>query len=154
MDVDPKLAYWTWAWLNMSIAVGSGAAGIQKIRRGAVAQHKRRMLIFACLVLLFLVSYVPKVLLLGGENLEVWRPSGVYVLRFHELCVFTMLASGTIALRLAYRLGLARGVPPVEVDSRALRLHRGAGRIAVLSGAVGLLSAAYVLIGMYGRLGA
>ena len=149
--MDPKTAYWTWAWLNMALAVGTGLAGVRRIRRGEIQQHKRRMLFFVGLIVLFLLSYVLKLIVLGRENLELWKLSFVYMLRFHELCVLTMVVSASIAVRLAYALGLARGVPPAEVDPVRLRRHRRAGATALAGGVVGLLSAAYVLFGMYAR---
>ncbi len=152
MKLDPKVLYWTWAWANMALVVGVGLWGVRQIRRGAIAAHKRRMLTAGALVILFLVSFVLKLLLLGPEALEVWAPSFVYVLRLHEACVFTMLVAGTRAVYLAYKLRLANTDGSASDDPRRRRSHRRAGWTAVIAGALGLLTSAYVLLGMYQRL--
>ncbi len=152
MDLDARVAYWTWAWLNMGIAVGAGYTGIRHIRRRAVRGHQRRMLLFGGLVVLFLLSYPVKLALLGPEDLELWAPHFVWTLRVHELLVLTMVVSMVIAIRIPYKLGIPRGTPPESVEPSRLRPHRRAGWVAALSGAGGLLTAAYVLFGMYDRL--
>lgn len=157
MSLDPKLIYWTWAWINMVVIVAIAAAGVRRIRRGEILRHRRRMLTAAALVLLFLVSYVFKVILLGREPLETWSPGHVWVLRFHELCVAVMLVAGSTAVYLARRLGLATDAPRQEnpaAQQRGRRLHRRAGWTAVVAATLGIASAGYVLRGMYERLGA
>ena len=152
MNLDPKVLYWTWAWANMVLVVGVAFWGVRQIRRGAIAAHKRRMLTAGALVILFLVSFVLKLLLLGPEALDVWAPSFVYVLRLHEACVFTMLVAGTRAVYLAYKLRLANADGSASHDPRRRRSHRRAGWTALTAGTLGLLTSAYVLLGMYQRL--
>ena len=62
-----------------------------------------------------------------------------------------MVVSGGLALRLAYRLGLARWGSGAEIDPAGLARHRAAGKTALGAGIAGLVSAAYVLLGMYLR---
>jgi len=150
MSVDPKLLYWTWAWANMAVVVGLAFSGVREIRRHAIARHRRRMLTAAALVLVFLLSYVCKTALLGYEELELWEPTFVYVLRVHEVCIFTMLLAGGTAVYLARRLRLAAGAES-NPGARGLRRHRRAGWTALISGTLGLLTSAYVLFGMYQR---
>ncbi len=157
MDIDPKLTFWTGAWINMLLALACGFAGVRQIRRGEVAAHRRRMLGACALVVLFLVSYVFKVALLGPEALETWSQRFVVVLRVHEACIFSMLVSGSIAVYLAHKLGLR----DVQFDAdgrvvnahRTLHIHRRAGWAALISGVLGLFTSAYVLYGMAARLG-
>jgi uncharacterized membrane protein YozB (DUF420 family) len=146
----PKLAYWTWAFANMLLLVGLAALGVRRVRVRQVAAHRRFMLSAAALVLLFVTSYVAKVLVLGRELLHAWEPFYVMVLRVHEACIAVMLTAGALALVQARVRGLARGVPP----RGRTRLHRAAGWTALAAGVLGIATAAVVLAGMYQRLGA
>src|SRR4029453_11856267 len=96
--------------------------GARCARRGDFARHARSMRAAALLVGLFLVSYGGKVAVLGRGALATRGGSAVAMLRFHELCVFSMLLGGGLALTLGRRLratrtvtgsaGGARGGPP------------------------------------------
>lgn len=148
--MDPKVAYWTGAWLDMLLAVGLAWRGVRLARRGDYARHRRCMLAAMALILGFLVSYALKVVLLGREELELWTSWYVQLLRFHELCIAVMLVSGGYALTLALR----RGMPIASGEAReATHLrHRRAGRTAVAAALLGALTASWVLWGMYERL--
>jgi len=153
--MDPKLIYWTGATLNMAVLLGLAVRGAGRARSGQVASHRRFMLSSVALVLAFVVSYLFKLLFLGREHLDTWTSGAVWTLRFHELCVFTMLISGGLA---AWRgIGLARTRALLDSETapeprpEELRSHRLAGRVAVSAAALGLLSAGAVLGGMYGR---
>ncbi len=148
--MDPKVAYWTGAWLNMLAIMGLAALGVRNVRQGNYARHKRYMIAAVSLVGLFLASYGVKVIVLGREQLELWPRSDVYVLRFHELCVATLVVGACWALGLALRRGMP--LPPGEPRERTHLWHRRAGRAAVTGMALGLLSATWVLWGMYARL--
>jgi uncharacterized membrane protein YozB (DUF420 family) len=152
--MDPKVAYWTGALLNMGAAVALAAFGVRRIRAGAIAAHRRLMLGAGVLVAGFLVSYVAKVWLLGREALETWDPRFVHVLRFHELCVAFMVLGGGTALYLATTGRFAKLQAPSDPAKRTrrIRIHRAAGWTAVVSSALGVVSAGYVLYGMYARL--
>ena len=151
--VDPKVVYWTFAWLDLALAVGCACSGVIQIRRGRIEAHRRRMLLGASLILLFLLSYPVKLGFLGREALEEWAPSFVGVLRFHELCILVMLIAGVLAIRLGARIRPAPDATLSEADPAARRSHRLAGRTAFVAALAGLLSSAYVLLGMYLRLG-
>ena len=155
--MDPKLVFWTAATLNMALLWGFAVIGVRRIRAGATASHRRAMLVSAGLVVAFVVSYGFKLLLLGREDLSLWTPAAVWTLRFHELCVFTMLISGGLALRRGLALARTRALDPDAAAPEPLpgdlRRHRSAGRIAVIAGGLGLLSACAVLRGMYERAG-
>lgn len=114
------------------------------------------MLTAAALVLVFVVSYVFKLALLGRESLSVWSTSSIYVLRFHELCVAVMLVAGALALwrgsKLAHTRLLQEAPDAPEPEPEQLVRHRRAGRTAVTAALLGMLSAAVVLAGMYARL--
>jgi uncharacterized membrane protein YozB (DUF420 family) len=152
--VDAKVGYWTAAWFNMALIVCLAAAGIAQARRGRYAAHERLMWAGAGLVILFVLSYAAKLYLLGREALETWSPEFRTALRVHELCVAVMLIAGVTALAQAQRLDLAS--PAARAHAAAalaagVRLHRRAGKIALAAGVCGLLTAAYVLYGMYQR---
>jgi len=147
--LDAKVAYWTAALANMLAAFASACAGVRAVRRGDVARHRRAMKTAALLVALFLVSYGVKVAVLGREALEQWEPRFVAVLRMHETFVAAMVLGGALALALALGLRLEQ-----ERARRraAARTHRIAGWTALVSCALGVATAGYVLYGMYARL--
>jgi uncharacterized membrane protein YozB (DUF420 family) len=152
--VDPKVVYWTGALLNMVAAVAIAGVGVRRIRRSEIAGHQRLMKLAALLVVLFVLSYGVKLFVLGREHLELWEPRFRSVLRFHELCVLVMVLAGSRALWVATRRGLALPVSVERRDSRArdARQHRLAGWTALCASALGAVTAAYVLYGMYARL--
>ncbi|HXX48145.1 MAG TPA: DUF420 domain-containing protein [Myxococcota bacterium] len=153
MAVDAKVLYWTAALLNMVAAFGCAIAGVLRIRRGEVATHRRAMKTAALLVVLFLISYLLKVEALGRERLELWEPRFVAVLRMHETFVGAMVLAGALALSLASGLGLVRiGRAAPGRRTFGARAHRWAGWTAIVSCALGVATAAYVLYGMYARL--
>jgi uncharacterized membrane protein YozB (DUF420 family) len=155
--MDPRLAYWTFALVDMLGVVGFAAAGVSAVRRGEPTRHRRCMLTAAALVVLFVVSYVVKLAALGHEDLASWGALSIGVLRIHELCVLTMVVAGAIALSRSLRLRGSRNFtlrpedPPAPAAS--VRWHRGAGRTAVCAAALGFVLAACVLAGMYRRAG-
>jgi len=155
--MDPKLAFWTAATLNMALLWGVAVFGVRRIRAGATASHRRAMLVSAGLVVAFVVSYAFKLLFLGREDLSTWSSAAVWTLRFHELCVFTMLVSGGLALRRGMALARTRLLDPDDSAPQPqpadLRRHRTPGRVALIAAGLGLLSACAVLRGMYERAG-
>lgn len=150
-----KFAYWAWALLNMGVLVACAYAGVRAMRRSRdVLRHRRLMLTAAGLVLLFLLTYVFKVALLGRENLAAWEAGYRYALWFHETCVLFMVVGGAVAVTQALRLRLrALATDPThQPDPAGVRLHRRAGWTAVVSATLAVVSALAVLLGMYGRL--
>jgi uncharacterized membrane protein YozB (DUF420 family) len=153
VELDPKVAYWTGALANMLAAVACAVLGVRRVRRGDVAGHARLMKTAGVLVALFLVSYVVKVFALGREQLELWEPRYVHVLRFHELCIAAMVLAGGTAFTIGIRRRLVDPIARAEAArGTILRTHRRAGWTALISSAVGATAAAYVLYGMYARL--
>jgi uncharacterized membrane protein YozB (DUF420 family) len=155
--MDARLAYWTFALVNMVCVVGFAAAGVRAVRGGDTPRHRRCMLTAATLVVLFVVSYVVKLAALGREDLSTWGALSIAVLRSHELCVLTMVVAGGVALSRALRLRATRNFTRRSEDPPALaatvRWHRGAGRTAAIAASLGLLLAACILAGMYRRAG-
>jgi uncharacterized membrane protein YozB (DUF420 family) len=153
VELDPKVVYWTAALANMLAAIACACLGVRRVRGGDVAGHARLMKSAGALVGLFLVSYAVKVLALGREQLELWEPRYVHVLRFHELCIALMVLAGGTAFAIATRRRL---IDPVARAAAArgtiLRTHRRAGWTAIASSLLGAAGAAYVLYGMYARL--
>ena len=153
--MDAKVVYWTGAWLNFSLLLAFVVVGVRRVRAGEVAGHRRAMMTASCLVLLFLLSYVLKLMLLGREDLSLWLPRDVNVLRFHETCVAVMVLAGGFALFLGRRMRGTRSFTRDKSDPVAAqgltRTHRLAGRSAGVGAALGWLSAAMVLLGMWSR---
>jgi hypothetical protein len=155
--MDARLAYWTFALLDLTAVVAFALAGVSALRRGDVPRHQRRMLTAASLVGVFLLSYLFKVWLIGREDLASWDATSIWMLRIHELCVFAMLAAGTVAGTRALRLRRTRNATRDPRDPPAtpelVRWHRGAGKTAVCAAALALGFAGLVLAGMYRRAG-
>ena len=155
--MDPRLAYWTFALLDLTAVVGFAMAGVSALRRGDVPRHRRRMLTAAALVGVFLISYLCKLALIGREDRASWGAISIWVLRIHELCVLTMLVAGAIAGTRALRLRRTRnatrdpGDPPAAAE--LVRWHRGAGKTAVCAAVLALGLAGLILAGMYRRAG-
>jgi uncharacterized membrane protein YozB (DUF420 family) len=153
MGIDPKTAYWTGALVNMGVVFALLLAGALAIRRGRVRLHKRCMLTAAALVGVFLLSYVGKLAFLGREQLELWSSSYVWTLRFHEACVAGLVIGGGVAIYQAVKLNLfaRESSPPGTSLPEGTHRHRRAGWTAIVGAGLGILSAAYILQGMYVR---
>ena len=154
--LDPKVIYWTFAFINMGFVVGLSLYAVAQIRAGNPARHRRMMLIASSLVVGFLVSYGLKLEFLGREDLSVWSDVAVWTLRFHECCVLVMVVGGALALRWGSRLRATRlfslNSDDPAPDSSLLTRHRFAGRTAVVGAGLGFVSAGFVLAGMYARM--
>ena len=153
--MDPKIAFWTAALVNLLVIVTLISVGIRSVRRGQVSRHRRCMKTSAGLVVAFLVSYAVKVVLLGRESLSDWSGAAVINLRIHELCILTMVSAGAVALLRARGMRNTRnvsGLPgdPLALDS-TLRGHRRAGWTAAIGAGLGFATAALLLAGMYRR---
>ena len=141
--------------MNLLVICLLALHGVALVRRREFSRHRRHMVAAACLVGVFLVAYVIKVLALGGEDLSTWSDGAVALLRFHEFCVVVMLIGGGAALGLGRRLAKTRLFTGEASDpqptARQLRLHRLAGRAGVGGALLGFVTAAFVLVGMFGR---
>ena len=156
--MNPSLAFWTAALINLLAIVALVAIGIRNIRRGNLSQHRRCMKSAAALVVCFFGIYPIKVLWFGRERLPEWSGQAVAVLRIHELCVFAMLVGGVVALILSRKMHSNRSQPTRLPDaplasSRTLQSHRKAGWTAAIGAGLALLTAAIVIAGMYERVG-
>lgn len=153
--MDPKLVFWTAALVNLSVIVTLMIVGIVNIRKGRVAIHRRCMQTSAWLVAGFLASYVLKLALLGREPLSAWSSGAVANLRFHELCVLTMVVGGSVALFRARQMRATRNVTRVPEDPAAsevtIRWHHRAGWSAAVGACLGFATAIFVLAGMFER---
>jgi uncharacterized membrane protein YozB (DUF420 family) len=154
--MDPNLAFWTAALLDLLAIASLIAIGIRSIRRGHLAWHRRCMKTAAALVGCFLAIYPLKLLCFGRERLPEWSGQALVVLRIHEACVFAMLIGGLVALMLSRKMQRSRNqltqLPDAPLaPSRTLRRHRRAGWSAAIGAGLALLTAAMVLLGMYER---
>jgi uncharacterized membrane protein YozB (DUF420 family) len=156
--MNPSLAFWTAALINLCAIVTLVAIGIRNIRRGKLSHHRRCMKTAAVLVACFLGIYPIKVLWFGRERLPEWSGQAVAVLRIHELCVLVMIVGGVTALFLSRKMHRSRNrltdLPDGPLaSSRTLRRHRMAGWTAAIGAGLALLTAAIVIAGMYERVG-
>ncbi len=153
--MDPKLAFWTAALVNLFVIVVLVSVGIFHIRQGRVAIHRRCMKISASLVAGFLGSYVLKLTFLGREQLSVWSSGAVSNLRLHEVCVLTMVVAGSVALFRARQMRATRNVTHAPDDPIApeatVRWHHRAGWSAAVGAGLGFATAVFVLAGMFQR---
>ncbi len=154
----PNLAFWTAVLVDLLAIVVLVAIGIRSIRRGNLSRHRRCMKSSAVLVACFFGIYPLKLLWLGRERLPEWSGQAVAILRIHEFCVFAMLVGGLIALILSQKMHRKRNqlthLPDAPLaSSRILRRHRQAGWTAAIGAGLAFLTAATVLVGMYGRAG-
>jgi uncharacterized membrane protein YozB (DUF420 family) len=153
--MDPKLFFWTLALADLGVLCAVALLGIRYARSGEIARHKRAMKIASLLVVGFLGSYVLKLQFLGREDMSLWTPLDVWVLRIHELFVLQMLIGGSIAWIQARKLLgtqlVTRDTNDPLPDAQVVRVHRLAGRTAVVGAILAFLMAIGVLAGMYGR---
>ena len=153
--MDPRLLYWTVALIDLGVLCGFALLGVRHARRGEIARHRRAMKIASLLVVVFLVSYGIKLAVLGKEDRSAWTLLDVWVLGIHELFVLQMVVAGSVAWVQARKLLPTRLVThdPQDPapDPRTARIHRIAGRLAVLGAVLGFVLAVGVLAGMYAR---
>jgi uncharacterized membrane protein YozB (DUF420 family) len=155
-SLDPKVLFWTGAFINMNVVVGLAIFGVKRLREGFPSRHRSLMITASLLVVGFILAYVLKLVFLGREDLSVWSQAAVWTLRFHETCVLTMVVGGALALRWGSQLSTTRSFTlnpeDPEADPALVNRHRRAGRTAVIGAALGLASSGFVLQGMYARL--
>ena len=152
--MDAKLVFWTLALVNLAVMVGCTLVGVRRIRAKDVRGHRRMMLTAASLVVLFLVAYGIKVVTLGHEDKSRWTSLDYTVLYVHETCIAVMLLAGGYAgyRALRFRRSLPEGdLPPAERRLADRRDHRRAGWAAAVASALAFVTAAGVLVRMYGR---
>ena len=153
--MDAKLFYWTGALVNMAAMFGFLVVGVRAIRAGEVAKHRRSMLTAAALVIGFLISFLLKSYMIGFEDFTLWSRLAVTNLRVHETFVSLMILAASVALVQAWRMRDTRNVTKDRehemAPDRTVWWHRRAGWTAVVAGGFGLLTAAFVLIGMLQR---
>ena len=155
--MDPKTLFWTGAFANMGLVLALAVSGVWQRRRGDIPRHRRRMVLAAALVGLFLASYVLKLAFLGREALHTWSSGAIWTLRIHEACIAVMLLGGAVAGLRALGLRRTRNATrnpsdPLAAPSLAA-WHRRAGWAAVVAAGLGFASAGLVLAGMYQRAG-
>ena len=154
--MNPSLAFWTAALVNLLAVSALTAIGIRAIRRNQLARHRRCMKTAAALVACFLAAYPLKLLWLGREPISEWSGEAVLILRIHEICVFAMTAAGLAALMFSRAMHSNRNrlihLPDAPLAPQpALQRHRMAGWTAAIGAGLALLTAAKVLLGMYER---
>lgn len=153
--MNATLLFWTAALVNLGVLCLVALLGVRYARRGEIARHQRAMKIASLLVVGFLGSYVLKVVFLGREDQSVWSALDVWVLRVHELFVLIMLIAGGVAWLQVRKLAGTRLVThdpaDPQPDPKVVRIHRLAGRTAVIGSVLGFLLAVGVLVGMYAR---
>ncbi len=155
--MDAKVLYWTGAFINMGFVVGLALHGVSQLRAGNPGRHRAMMISSTCLVLAFIVSYACKLQLLGREDLTMWSSTAVSILRFHETCVLAMVVAGAAGLYWGRELRATQSFSlnpegPLAPASVARR-HRRSGQVALAGAILGFISAGFVLVGMYLRLG-
>jgi hypothetical protein len=153
--MESGLLFWTAALANLAVICLCAIVGVRCVRRGEIARHLRAMKIASWLVVAFLVSYVVKLGWLGREDRAAWSSADLGLLRAHETFVLVMLVAGATAWLQAGKLAgsrlVTRSPKDPDADPGALRFHKRAGWIAVLSAIAAFALAIGVLVGMYQR---
>lgn len=153
--MTPHLVYWTAALANLALLCGLALLGVRCARRSEIARHRRLMKIASLLVLAFLVSYLVKLAVLGREDRSGWTLFDLWLLRAHELFVLQMVVAGSVAWWRGRQLIPTRLVTldpkDPEPEASVARVHRIAGRLAVVGALLALVLAVGVLAGMYAR---
>lgn len=107
------------------VAIGTIATGVRAIRRGAVARHRRFMLLSFGLFALFLALYLYRVAVLGPTSFP-----GPTVIRTYVYYPFLLvhIAFAIVCIPFVFYALLTAGTRPVAdiYDTR----HRTAGRVA------------------------
>lgn len=154
--MDPKVLYWTFAFINMGFVVGLGFYGRAQLKTGNAKRHATMMISASCLVVGFVVSYGFKLAILGREDLMLWSDAALNTLRFHETCVLAMVVAGGLAIRWGRTLRNKRSYTLNPDDPAAseslIRRHHRAGQVALVGAALGFVSSGFVLAGMYARM--
>ena len=155
-SVDPKVLFWTGAFINMGVVVGLAIYGVNQVKAGSPSRHRMMMIGASLLVVGFILAYVLKLEFLGREDLSVWSQAAIWTLRFHETCVLVMVVCGVLALRWGSLLRGTRSftLNPSDpmADANLVLRHRRAGRSAIVAAVLGFVSSGFVLVGMYSRL--
>lgn len=149
--MTPRLFFWTFAFVVFVSLITCALLAFREIRRGRVDRHRRLMNAAILLVVIFVLSYASKLVLLGREDLSLWSPAAVTVLRIHEVFVTLMVLAGGIGRFLARRVPRQ---PTRELAREKLpNAHRWLGRTALISGVLALITATMVWVGMLERSG-
>lgn len=153
--MNPHLLFWTAALINLAVICGLALLGARCARRSEIARHRRLMKTASLLVLIFLVSYVIKLAMLGREDRSGWTLFDLWLLRVHELFVLQMVVAGSVAWWQGRKLIPTRLVTldpkDPEPEAAVAWTHRIAGRLAVAGALLALVLAIGVLAGMYAR---
>ena len=154
--MDARILFWAAALANMGAIVVLLVRGIRQVRAGDTDAHRRSMLTAGALVVGFLVAYLVKRAVLGGENLSVWGTPALVNLYVHETMVAAMLLTGLLAFVRGRRLAGTRRVTRNTEDPVAppdlIAGHRRVGRIAVGAAVLGFVTACGILAGMIQRM--
>ena len=114
--------------------------------------HRRWMNASCWLVVLFVVSYVFKVVFLGKEDLSTWKASYVVVLRIHELFIGVMLLAGGLGRWLAHRFRDSLTATQVNAAMAILRRrHTILGKVTLVAASAALITASILIFGMLER---
>lgn len=149
--MTPRLIFWTYALVVFCGLVACALLAFREIRRGRVDRHRRFMSAAILLVVVFVLSYASKLVVLGREDLSLWSPASVVVLRIHEVLVTLMILAGGIGRSLARRV--PQHVSREQAREMLPNAHRWLGRVALLSAVLALLTATVVWVGMLERSG-
>ncbi len=144
--MDAKLTFWTYALILMTAMITMGLVGWRQIRRNDIRRHRRSMQIAIALFFTFIASYLLKLRFLGREDFDRWSAADITVLRIHETFVLLLFLCGLAARWLAHRMETSTANRQVIA-----RRHRLAGRTALISGILALLTAGVVLLSMFRR---
>lgn len=149
--ISANLIFWLYAYALTLCALFLAFRAVKKVRRGDYAGHAKQMDYAITLILVFVASYVLKVIILGREPKTNWELPHFIVLYIHEAFIACMLVSGTIARVLAakFKASLFSNGTPTALDKTRRKKHRLAGKICLLATSMAILTATFILHTMY-----
>lgn len=144
--MTPNLYFWLYAYVVMLAILISGGIGIQKARAGLLHQHRKLMNIANTLILVFVGSYVVKMLVLKREAKTGWSTTDFITLYTHEFFIAVMLVAGGYAFALSRKLkdSLDETAPSAEIQTLRQK-HGRFGKIAYVSALLAFITATLVL---------
>lgn len=149
--ITPNLLFWGYAYALTLVALAIALQAVGLARKGHLAAHGKRMDIAILLILIFVASYVLKVIFLGREEKQNWETFHFVVLYIHESFIALMLIGGTVARVLAskFKQSVYGNQTPTALDLKRRGTHRFFGKLCLVSTGMALVTASFILYTLY-----
>lgn len=150
--MNSNLIFWFYAYAVTVCALVFAFRGVGRAKKGQLEAHRKDMIRACNLIILFVLSYVFKVLFLGREDKSSWESTYLWILYIHEALIGLMLVTGVWARILAAKLATTLTDPnPSDMILTLRRKHAKIGRTCIIAAVCALFTAAIILYGMWQR---